>query len=81
MITPESLQLLRCPETLQRLQIATAAEVADIQQRIAAGSVTNRSGKPVAEPIDGALIREDRKILYPVRMNIPVLLIEEGIPL
>jgi len=27
------------------------------------------------------LIRADRKILYPIRDNIPVMLIEEGIPL
>jgi uncharacterized protein YbaR (Trm112 family) len=33
------------------------------------------------EPLDGGLIRGDRKMLYPIREDIPVMLIEEGIPL
>jgi uncharacterized protein len=35
----------------------------------------------VAENLDGGLLRADKKILYPVREDIPVMLIEEGIPL
>ena len=35
----------------------------------------------VAEPIDGGLIREDGKILFPIRQDIPVMLIDQGIPL
>jgi uncharacterized protein YbaR (Trm112 family) len=34
----------------------------------------------VSEKLDGGLLRADRKILYPVREDIPVMLIEEGIP-
>lgn len=79
MITSETLQLLRCPETLQRLQPATEAQLKDIQQRVAAGTLKNRGGKAVTDSLDEALVREDGKILYPVRQNIPVLLIEEGI--
>ena len=30
--------------------------------------------------IDGGLLREDGRILYPVREGIPILLIEEGLP-
>jgi len=35
----------------------------------------------VSEKLDGGLIRADRKILYPIREDIPVMLIEEGIPI
>jgi uncharacterized protein len=35
----------------------------------------------VTEPLDGGLVRADQKILYPIRENIPVMLIDEGIPL
>jgi uncharacterized protein len=35
----------------------------------------------VTELLDGGLVRSDRKILYPIREDIPVMLIEEGIPL
>ena len=41
----------------------------------------NRVGQPVKEKIDGGLVREDKKFLYPIRGNIPVMLVDEAIPL
>ena len=41
----------------------------------------NKAKKPVTEKLDGGLIRADNKILYPIREDIPVMLIDEGIPL
>jgi uncharacterized protein len=35
----------------------------------------------VNEKIDGGLIRADGKFLYPIRRNIPVMLVDEGLPL
>jgi len=48
---------------------------------VSRGELKNRAMKPVTETLDGGLIRADRKILYPIREDIPVMLIEEGIPL
>jgi uncharacterized protein YbaR (Trm112 family) len=31
--------------------------------------------------VDGGLVREDGRILYPIRQRIPVLLVDEGIAL
>ena len=45
------------------------------------GALKNKAQKPVTEKLDGGLIRSDNKILYPVREDIPVMLIDEGIPL
>ena len=50
-------------------------------RQIAAGQLQNRAGQPVKEPIDGGLVREDKRFLYPIRQNIPVMLIDEAIPL
>lgn len=61
--------------------MADAPLVAELNARIKAGQLTNRAGKPVSDPIDSGLVREDRKFLYPIRGNIPVLLINEAIPL
>ena len=43
--------------------------------------LVDRVDEKVAEPIDGGLIREDGKILFPIRQDIPVMLIDQGIPL
>ncbi len=45
------------------------------------GGVTNRGGNEVADPIEEGLVREDDKILYPVREDIPIMLIDEAIEL
>jgi uncharacterized protein YbaR (Trm112 family) len=81
MIDPELLNILCCPETHQDLKEADPAVVNGLNQQIDAGTLKTRSGKPVAEKLDGGLVRADGKFLYPVRQNIPVMLIDEAIPL
>lgn len=81
MIAADLLQILRCPETHQKLTPADAALVTRINAAIGAKTVRNRGGQIVAENIESGLVREDGKFLYPVRSNIPVMLIDEGIPL
>ena len=61
--------------------MADANLIADLNAKIKTGQLKSRSGKPVSDPIDAGFIREDRKFLYPIRNNIPVLLIDESIPL
>jgi len=75
------LAILCCPETKQSLSMADSALVKKLNDVIACGTLTNIGKKPVAEALDGGLVRADGKILYPIRENIPVMLIEEGIPL
>lgn len=70
-----------CPETHQPVSEADAALVAKLNQQIAAGTLKNRGGKPVSDSIDGALVRQDRLVAYAVRKSIPIMLIEEAIPL
>jgi uncharacterized protein YbaR (Trm112 family) len=81
MITTELLDLLCCPENHQPLAVAAPALVESLNARIVAGELRNRAGHPVTDKIEGGLVREDRKYLYPVRDNIPVLLVDEAIPL
>jgi uncharacterized protein YbaR (Trm112 family) len=75
------LAILCCPETKQSLSVADSALVKKLNEVIARGSLTNKGRKRVAEALDGGLVRADGKVLYPIRENIPVMLIEEGIPL
>ncbi|MCK6444970.1 MAG: hypothetical protein L6Q99_01125 [Planctomycetes bacterium] len=81
MIDKELLDVLACPESHQGLREATASELAAWNAKIAAGGLKNLAGKPLAEPLEGALVREDSKRLYPIKDGIPVLLIDEGVAL
>jgi uncharacterized protein YbaR (Trm112 family) len=81
MLAPELLEILCCPETRQELRIADASLVEKLNQRIASGDLKNRSGQPIAEKLDGGLVRTDEKFLYPIRQEIPLMLVDEAIPL
>ena len=80
-INQELIDILVCPETRQSLTLAVADEVADINQRIARGELTTRQGRVVTEPVGGALVRADRQVFYPIRDDIPIMLVDEAIAL
>ena len=75
------LEIMCCPETHQPLAKAGTELIDDLNQRIQAGTLVDRVDEKVTESIDGGLIREDGKILFPIRQDIPVMLIDQGIPL
>ena len=80
MISEDLLKILCCPETHQPVTVADSDLVDQLNKLIGSGNLKNRDGKSVDEKLDGALIREDRQILFPVRKNIPVMMIPESIP-
>ena len=81
MIDKDLLDILACPETHQRLSEARPMMIEATNTRIAAGELRNVGGEAVGEPLESGLVREDGRVLYPVRDGIPVLLIHEGLPL
>jgi uncharacterized protein YbaR (Trm112 family) len=81
MIDPDLLKIMCCPESHQTLAAAEPAVVEKINQQIATGQLQNRAGRTVVEKMDGGLIRADKKFLYPIRHEIPIMLIDEAIPL
>jgi uncharacterized protein YbaR (Trm112 family) len=78
-VDPELLEILVCPETRQPVAPADAALLTRLNAEIAAGSLRNRGGDAVREPLQEGLLREDGRILYPVDDGIPVMLVEESI--
>ncbi len=75
------LAILCCPETKQPVRLADSSLVAKVNDAAKRGALKNKGKRPVTESIDGGLVRADEQVLYPVRGNIPVMLIDEGIPL
>ncbi len=81
MIDAELLRILCCPETRQDVAPADAALIQKLNEQAAAGRLMNRGGQPVTEKIDGGLVRADGKFVYPIRKDIPIMLIDEAIAL
>jgi uncharacterized protein len=78
-IAEDLLAILCCPETKQEVSLLEPAVIERLNQRIAKGELKTKDGRPVTEKIDGGLVRKDRTLVYPIRDQIPIMLIEEGI--
>jgi uncharacterized protein YbaR (Trm112 family) len=81
MVHPELLEILVCPENKTPVALAEANLVAKANAAIEAKTLKNRAGEVIEEKIDEGLVREDRAYMYPVRDDIPIMLIDEAIPL
>jgi uncharacterized protein YbaR (Trm112 family) len=81
MIDAELVQILACPESKEPVRLAEPALIERLNAAIRAGRVRNRGGETVSEPVDGGLVREDGRYLYPIRDDIPIMLVEEAIAL
>ena len=80
-VDPELVEILVCPDTKLNVDLAPAETVEKINLAIKESIVLNVDGQYVKEPLQDGLLREDDKIIYPVRDSIPVMLIGEGIPM
>lgn len=81
MIDKELLDILACPEDKSPVQLADQALIDQLNERIANGQLSNRGGQQVEKAIDGGLVRADGAYLYPIDDGIPIMLIDEAIPL
>lgn len=81
MIDKELLEILVCPENHSRLAVAGQGLVDRLNGLIASGTLKNRLGRRVERTMDGGLLRDDKAFLYPILDGIPVLLVDEAIPL
>ena len=81
MLDPEFVKILVCPDNRTPVRIASEQEITNLNQKIQEGSLQNIGGRKVNDKLDGGLIREAGDRLYPVRKNIPVMLVEEAIKL
>lgn len=78
-IDQELLDILVCPESKEAVALADTGTLDRLNAAIGRGEVVNREGEAVEEAVTEGLLREDGKILYPVRDGIPIMLIDESI--
>lgn len=82
MIKEELLNVICCPETKEDLVLADQDLVDKINSLIDSGEIESRIKQKITKRIDGGLIqKESRRFLYPIRNEIPILIIDESIPL
>lgn len=81
MVNPELLKLLVCPENKTALTEADPQLLEKVNAAVTNGTLKNRAGEMVPDPVEAGLVREDGKYLYIIRDDIPVMLIDEAIPL
>ena len=81
MLDPEFVKILVCPDNRTPVRVASKQEIKDLNQKIEEGILQNIGGRKVNDKLDGGLIREAGDRIYPVRKNIPVMLVEEAIKL
>ncbi|MEM7432036.1 MAG: Trm112 family protein [Pseudomonadota bacterium] len=75
------LQILSCPVSQKGVALAKDAQLHALNQAIAAGTVSNRSGDTVTEPFAEALVSDNGKFAYPIHDGIPVLLESHSVDL
>jgi uncharacterized protein YbaR (Trm112 family) len=81
MVHPDLLEILACPEDKTPVRLMDDAALSALNDRIRKGGVKSRGGQPVTDLLQAALVREDGKYAYAVRDDIPIMLVEEAIPL
>lgn len=78
MIDKDLLDILACPETKKDLELADDETVKRINKAIGEGRVRNKLQQKIDQPIEGGLFRVgDKSCIYPIRDNIPILLVDE----
>ena len=79
MLTEEVLELLQCPLTGKKLSFASDQMILRVNEAIANGNARDRLEQKVSQKIDGGLVTEEEAWIYPIREEIPTLVVEEAI--
>ncbi len=79
-ISADLLEILCCPESKVPVEMLAADKLAAVNARIQAGEAAYVDGAKIEEPLQEALITTDGKTVYRIEDEIPVMLVDKGIP-
>ncbi len=80
MIDQELLEILCCPKTKVPVELLSDDKRNTLNERIKKGDVKTVEGKKVDTPLEAGLITADQKTIYRIDDDLPIMLIDEGIP-
>ena len=80
-ISKDLLEILCCPRTKVPVQMLAEERLGELNERIQSGGVKYHDGTDVDKPLDEGLITEDGETTYRIDDSIPVMLIDQGIPM
>ncbi len=75
------LEILRCPVTKQAVSLLSPDKLSTLNAKIEKGEIRHLDGTPVQTPLGAALITENGTVIYKVEDDIPIMLIDEAIPM
>ena len=73
------LEILCCPVSKSPLNVLGSEKLDKLNAAISSGEALFIGGEKVEDTLQEALITADKKVVYPVQDDIPVLLEEKGI--
>ena len=79
-ISADLLEILCCPESKVPVEMLPADKLAALNERITAGEVAYVDGEKVDQPLTEGLITTDGKMIYRIDDDIPVMLVDKGLP-
>jgi len=79
-VSKDLVDILCCPVTKVPVRLATAEELAAINEAIRSGAAKHADGSAVEGSLEEALITEDKASVYKVVDSIPIMLKDQAIP-
>lgn len=80
-MSPELLDILVCPRSKKKLELADTATLEKLNSAIRAGKCRDIAGTAVTETVTEALLQRETDILYLIKEDIPVLIYENAVEL
>ena len=81
MLDEDSVRRLRCPVNLGKLTQADDDLIDRVNRLIEGQGLLTRGGQPQSERVEGGLVTDDGRHLYPIQDGIVCMLVESAIEL